>query len=96
MLAAAVVAGAATLVTQNVRHFPAEACAPFRVTVCSADAFLCELFDTHPDLVTATVAHQAAQLDNPPLSVDDVLDHLTVHAPHFADRVRARRRLSDG
>lgn len=93
VLAAAVVAGAENVVTENVRHFPEAACSPFGVHAISADGFLCNLFELDPPLATRTIEHQAAQLRKPPLTVDQVLGYIAQNAPTFAENVRAQRLL---
>jgi predicted nucleic acid-binding protein len=89
VLAAAVVAGASGIVTNNVGDFPLPACEPYGITVATADEFLCVLFDTDPEAVRDSVIRQAAALQNPPHSPAGVLAHLErAGAPVFAERVR--------
>jgi hypothetical protein len=90
VLAAAVVADAGAMVTNNVTHFPAEACEPFGIEVNTADEFLCGLFDLSPAVVIDSVGRQAAALTRPPMTLDEVLAHLeNAGAVEFAARVRA-------
>ncbi len=51
VVATVVHVGAPVIVTQNQRHFPAHALAPYRIKAQSADAFLDSLFTTDPDTV---------------------------------------------
>ena len=66
VLAAAVVAGAETVVTNNVADFPAQACEPYGITVATADEFLCVFFNVDQEAVRDSVIRQAAALQNPP------------------------------
>lgn len=89
VVAAAVTAGARLIVTSNIRHFPAASLAPHRVEAQTPDAFLLDLLDADPGLMRETLIDQAADLRNPPSSLDDVLTKLAAPAPAFARRVRA-------
>lgn len=89
VLAAAVAAGAQVIITQNLHDFPPAALEPFNIEAQSPNHFLVSLFDLDRELVVAIIREQAADLTDPPLSVDDVLDALAESAPKFADLVRA-------
>lgn len=92
VLAAAVVAGASGIVTNNVGDFPLPACEPYGITVTTADEFLCALLDIDPEAIRDTVTRQAAALRDPPHTAAEVLAYLErVGAPTFAERVRALR-----
>ena len=84
VLAAAVAAGAPTIVTSNLRHFPHHALAPYRIDALSPDAFLSDLLGAAPDAVLAVVRTSAAILRNPPKSASQVLDEIAKQAPNFA------------
>lgn len=89
VLAAAVVASANCIVTNNVGDFPPQACAPYGITVATADEFLCVLFNVDPEAVRDSVLRQAAALQNPPHTPMEVLVYLErAGAPAFAGRVR--------
>lgn len=93
VLAAAVAARADVIVTANVRDFPAEACAPLRVEAQTPDTFLCSLLDLDPPLVVDVIRQQAADLADPPLSPDELLDVLArAGASGFASAIRDQRR----
>lgn len=88
--AAAAAKAPATILTQNVRDFPAEALAAFGVSVRQPDDYLNELFDSHPDEIAPIVGQMAADRHRPPMSPDEVLDALArAGASRFAERVRA-------
>lgn len=92
VLAAAVHAGARVIVTQNVRHFAADALAPYGVTVYTADHFLLDRFAADPEAVVEAIRAQAAALTRPPQSVEQVLVRLATETPRFARAVYAAMR----
>jgi hypothetical protein len=93
VLAAAVASDdAETIVTLNLRHFPAAACEPFGIDVVHPDVFLCDLHERAPTRVHDALVHQAADLSRPPITVDDVLERLHATVPEFVIRVRAAPR----
>jgi len=90
VLAAAVVSEAQTIVTINLRDFPAPSIEPYGIQVQHPDEFLLGLFGLDPDLAVAVIRDQAAALKRPPLTITDVLDALaTAGVPEFSDAVRA-------
>ena len=96
VLAAAVAShDAQTIVTTNLRHFPAEACEPLEIEVIHPDAFLCDLLDNEPERMHAALAEQAAALTRPPMTMPDVLDRLHDTVPTFVSRVRNTAAPSD-
>ncbi|HEX6797452.1 MAG TPA: PIN domain-containing protein [Ktedonobacterales bacterium] len=90
VMAAAVVAGAQLIVTHNLRDFPEVALAPYGIEACSPDVFLSRLLASEANVMTQDIVQQAADLRNPPMTVDDVLHLLALHAPTFVDLVRSR------
>jgi hypothetical protein len=88
LLAAAVTAGAATIVTSNLRDFPAAALEPHGIEARSPDAFLSALYDREPGLVVRLVRQQAASLTRPPRPFAYVLERLSRHTPQFVERIR--------
>lgn len=87
VLAAAVKAGAQTIVTTNLRHYPHHALVPFDVQVQSPDEFLSDLLDLARDVVMRILQEQSADLRDPPLTVKDVLAQIAQTAPGFASAV---------
>lgn len=59
VLAAAVRTGAQTIVTFNLRHFPADALSPWNVEAQHPDKFLVHQFHLNPAVVSAKVREQA-------------------------------------
>lgn len=90
-LAAAVQRGARTIVTANLRDFPAAVRAPQRIVARSPNRFLLALFLRHPARVFDLLADQGAALRQP-RTRDALLDTLAQHAPTFTVAVRAAAR----
>lgn len=76
VLAAAIRAGAQTIVTENIRHFPAAALTPYGIDAERADPFLLGLLDTDQHLFLEAVRAQLETLANPPQTKDQLLDTL--------------------
>ncbi|MCL9664555.1 PIN domain-containing protein [Curtobacterium albidum] len=89
VLAAAVRAKADVLVTFNVRDFPEASLAPFDVEVVHPDDFLLDQLDLFPGVVTRVLLELTEDYDDPPLTIDDVLEDLRrAGVPRFASDVR--------
>lgn len=82
--AAAVAAGARLIVTSNLKHFPREVLQPFEIEAQSPDHFLLNLVDLAPRAMVEILRNQAAQLRDPPMSVEEVLEDIALQAPDFA------------
>lgn len=87
VVAAAVKAGAQVIVTNNLRDFQA---LPDGVEAQSPDEFLCNLLDLDPGGMVALVKNQAAALQNPPRSFDQLLRGLAKLVPDFARSLAGR------
>ncbi len=61
VLAAAVVCGAQTIVTFNLRDFPADALAPWNIEAQSPDEFLIHQYHLDPAMIAAVLGEQAAR-----------------------------------
>lgn len=85
VLAAAIAAGAETLVTANVRDFPAEACEPHDIVVLDPDVFLLELMAQDGPGCQAAVEREAQRMRRPPMTVRDVLAGVAGVVPTFAN-----------
>ncbi len=89
--AAAVHAGCAIIMTQNLRDF-----SPLPPGVCamSADDFLCQLAESIGEDLVSILEEQASDLVSPPQTLDDVLCGLSSVVPRFVAfaerRLRAR------
>lgn len=85
--AAAVKAGAQVIVTANLKDFSQ---LPDGLEAQSPDEFLSNLFDLHPERFIELLREQAADLVNPPVTFDELLDRLFRVAPDTIAAVRAK------
>jgi predicted nucleic acid-binding protein len=85
VVAAAVVAGAQVIVTDNLRDFVP---LPGHLVAQSADVFVTHQFDLQPGRMIELLRQQAAALRQPPRTFDELLDGLAKTAPGFSARVR--------
>ena len=76
VLAAAIVAKAETIVTFNLRDFPASVLAQYQITALPPDPFLCALYEEHPDPVIAAAQQMHHSLKKPPKTREEFLDGL--------------------
>jgi predicted nucleic acid-binding protein len=76
VLAVAIRSAAQTVVTWNLSDFPLDRLAPYGVRAQDPDTFILGLLNLHEAAVSALVVRQAADLKNPPRTVDDVLQTL--------------------
>lgn len=88
VLATAISAGAVVIVTENLADFSAPALAPYDIVALSIDDFLCRLFELDPDGMVMVIHGQAAELTNPPITVEQLMTHLAGWAPIFVRRLR--------
>jgi len=85
VLAAAVRAGAQTIVTFNKRHFPTASAAPWNVEAVGPSAFLEELYLEAPAVLIERIQQQAANLER---SLTAQLQVLAKAVPSFAEVLR--------
>ncbi len=86
VLAAALRGRADTIVTANVRDFPAEIVEPLGIDVVHPDAFLLDQLDLAPRIVLEVLSEQAAHTRRPALTPIDLVARLRrAGAPGFAD-----------
>jgi hypothetical protein len=88
VLAAAVVAKADVIVTDNARHYPDAACEPYGIEVQSADEFLSFSFDLSPEVMGAAFLQQVSDWSSPALDTAAALSRLDSRLPSFAARLR--------
>ena len=74
VLAAAIRAGAQTILTFNLDDFPESKLSPYNVEAKHPDDFMLDAIDLAPGVVTTVLAEQATALRNPPRSVVELLD----------------------
>lgn len=74
VLAAAILGHAGTIVTYNLKDFPAALLAPQGITAQHPDEFIVHTFGISPAAVIAAVRNHRASLAHPPKGVEEMLD----------------------
>lgn len=96
MLAAAVRANAAVIVTFNLKDFPPEALAPYDITAVSPDDFLLDHLELYPAETLQCLFDLVASRHRPPLAPEEFLARFAGVAPRFVVEVQDHlRRLSE-
>ena len=85
VLAAAVVAGADTVVTFNLKDFPDGVAETHGIQIIHPDSFLLEMLGEHADTVIGALERESAAFRNPPETVTRFLATLTSTVPMFAN-----------
>jgi predicted nucleic acid-binding protein len=88
VLAAAVRADAAVIVTNNLKDFPASALDPYDLDAVCPDDFLLDQLDLYPIQTLRCVCEQIAAQRNPVLSTDQFLSTFKKTVPRFASVIR--------
>lgn len=91
VLAAAVRCGAQSIVTFNLKDFPAERTEVFGVEAVHPDDFVVGLIDLAPAAIATVIAQQAGDLRHPPVTVAKLLDLL--HEQGLVETVAKLRSL---
>jgi predicted nucleic acid-binding protein len=76
VLAAALKAKATTIITMNLKDFPAATLSRHGVAAVHPDAFVMNLLTSDPSMVERAFAAQQQSLKNPPISVANLMDKL--------------------
>ena len=76
VLAAAIRAGAAAIVTMNLKDFPDEALNEFEIFAQHPDDFILDLADLEPPILERVAKEQRANLRNPSVSAKDFVANL--------------------
>ncbi len=87
VLAAAVIAQAQVIVTENLRDFPDEALRLYRVEAQSPDTFLVNLFDLHRERIVHILTEQGVDRREQ-YTLGQVITSLEPQLPNFAQAVR--------
>ena len=82
MLAAAIRSQSESIVTYNVRHFPAASVDPWEIDVQCPSTFLRGLYDLDAGLFTGKLYEQAAKIN---VSLPRLLRSLSLNVPSFVD-----------
>lgn len=86
VLAAAVHANAAIIVTFNLRHFPSHVLRPYGIAAHTPDDFLVGIWESDPELMARILNQQASGLAG--WTVWQVMDRLSRDVPRFIHFVR--------
>jgi hypothetical protein len=73
VVAAALRCSAQTIVTVNLKDFPADLLAPLDIEAQHPDTFVLDLLDLAPGLVLSVIKAQADSLTNPPVTLEELL-----------------------
>ena len=76
VLAAAIRSGAQTIVTFNLKDFPAEVLEPLGIEARHPDDFIIDQISLAPGLMVGALLEQVAALRNPPMLREQVVDRL--------------------
>lgn len=89
VLAAAITGGAQTIVTFNLKDFPADRLLPRGIEARHPDDFLLDQLDLSPSSTLQVLVDQAADLSNPPMDLAGLLNNLArCSVPNFVEAVR--------
>lgn len=94
VLAAAILCHAGTIVTYNLRDFPADILVPYGITAQHPDEFILHAIDLHPAAVCSAVRAQRESLRSPPRTAEELLDTLlSMGLPESVAQLRHYREL---
>lgn len=95
VLAAAVRAGAALIVTANLDDFPPAACEPYDVTAVHPDDFLLDQLEFYPEQTRQCLRELVSARQRPAETLDQFLTQLTKTVPRFSEQARRLWRPTD-
>ena len=87
VLAAAVLADADIIVTNNLQDFDTQALAPFKIIAKSPDDFLSDIFDDHPKEMVQVILHQAQNYKRSPRTFVELANLLSKQIPKFTAKI---------
>jgi predicted nucleic acid-binding protein len=87
VLATAVRANAAIIVTANVRDFPVSACAPYDINAVHPDNFLLDQLELYEEETSMCVEQLVADRTRPRTAMPQFLDQFRATVPTFVDAV---------
>lgn len=94
VLAAAIQGQCSVIVTENLKHFPPEALAPYDIEAQHPDTFLVHQMTLDPNRFLAAAKQVRERMRKPPCTVDEYLDKLRkANLPLIADELAKSRRL---
>ncbi|MCJ7437465.1 MAG: PIN domain-containing protein [Acidimicrobiia bacterium] len=96
VLALAVHVGAATLVTNNLRHFTSDACAPYGVEAINPDDFGVAQIDLDPITVTKGITTIAQRRTRAPKTGPEIMERLARELPKSMEALHAYLAWAEG
>ncbi len=87
VLAVAVMSRSQVIVTSNIKDFPDSTLAPFGIESQTPNEFLTNLLGLSPKYMVKILTEQAQDLVDPPMSVEEVLEDISLHAPSFISTI---------
>lgn len=88
VVAAAIASHADVIVTANVTDFPHEPLAELGIAIQTPDEFLANQARLAPDIAVRVLGEQAAELQHPPMTLDELLASMERSYPSFVATVR--------
>ncbi len=76
VLAAAIQCGAQSIVTHNLKDFPADKLQPYGIEAVPPDEFILDLLDLAPGAILQVLHQQQSSLKNPPRTLEELLERL--------------------
>ncbi|TVU54641.1 MAG: PIN domain-containing protein [Arthrospira sp. PLM2.Bin9] len=89
ILAAALIAKAHVIVTDNLKHFPDTSLHQFNIIAQSSDDFLLSLLDLSPQGMLEVLYLQIEATKKPKLTITGLLDLLNRNTPNFVQKVNS-------
>lgn len=87
VVAAALIAKAHVIVTDNLKHFPAASLEQFRLEAQSADLFLTHLYHLFPESMVQVLQAQVKGMKRNPMSLPELLELLRQQVPTFIEQI---------
>jgi len=91
VLAAAIAAGASSLVTLNLKDFPREMKVKYGVELLAPDAFLSEQFSLNPEVIIYRLALLLKRWNNPKINIDQLILIFQGILPVFSASIEAHK-----
>lgn len=89
VLATAVMVKAELIVTENTKHFPKSACAPYGIETRTLDGFLTDLVSLNPAEVWASINEMASRRKDPPVTLSQIGEVLESYMPSALEALRS-------
>ena len=77
-----------SIVTFNLRDFPASACEPYGVEAVDPDSFAVAVAESDPVRAQVALVDIARRRTRPPMAAHELLDRLEIVLPNFVSQVR--------